>query len=140
MGGRMVNTMFWFVGASSELSIVNSYRSRRRQARTTPYQTKPITVPRTIASGGGTLKCMPPTYVVAMMTTHQGSRPKLPPSCTSLSRYPISKSLYTAVKTSPTAVAWMPLSPAFTACMPRTVDQSPMKPVCSHRPGVKIAR
>lgn len=42
-------------------------------AFTTPNQTIPMTPPKIIAAGAGSLNHMPPTKLVAVITTHQGS-------------------------------------------------------------------
>lgn len=109
------------------------------QAFTIANQISPIIPPKTMAAGAGSLNHMPPTKLVAVTTTHQGSFPRGEPFWSASSMYPISQSRYTAVYTRPTADAFTPRRQEVTdGCLLRDFHR-PIVPVWMNWPGEKMA-
>lgn len=104
-----------------------------------PYRAMPIAPPNRIATGGVILNHAPPTNAVPVIATNQGSVPNGLPPWTAAVRQPICQSLYTAVKTRPTAAALTPLSVARNHALSLRIRQRPMKPTTTKRPGAYIA-
>src|ERR1700712_3140436 len=96
--------------------------------------------PITIAMGGGALNHALPAYDTAAITTHHGSLAKLCPALLSGVRYPISHNRYTAVNTSPTAVAFTPLRKSITNFFFRNTRQKLWIATASVIPGRKIPK
>lgn len=114
--------------------------ARVRYRPTAPYQHNPKIAPTTMATGGGTLNHALPEYVTAATTTHHGSLPRLCPLFLSEVRYPISHNRYTAVKTSPTAVAFTPLRKSTTYFFFRNTRQKLWIATANVIPGRKIPK
>ncbi len=107
---------------------------------TIAYQIIPITPPSKIAVGAVRLNHIPPTKLVAVITTNQGSASRLLPFVNSSLTYPIRHNRYTAVYTKPTAEALIPRRRAVTQRCLRMVFQMPTVAVWRIRPGRKMPR